>query len=63
MGRPSSLWWSGSDTAGWPVMLNGAVKWAGLAERMTPAKGSSGVAPNWPRVGGSSGIVGVRSRS
>ena len=46
MGTPPSLWPSGSDTAGWPVMLNTAVKATIGVDRRRPASGLSGVAAN-----------------
>ena len=48
IGRPSSVQWSGTETAGWPVTLKAAVKGVNRAARSNCSHGSSGSSPSRP---------------
>src|SRR5262245_29814089 len=62
-GRPSGVQCSGSEMAGWPVVLKGSVKAAKAVALKPVTSGSTGSGRNVPSSGGGSGSVGVTRRS
>src|SRR5262249_17795189 len=63
IGSPEALQASGSETAGWPVTLNGIRNGVSAPDRMKPLSGCAGSGTSSPSGGGGSGMVGVTSRS